>query len=192
MAVPAGPGHRLGDLGQAAERLAIPGEALFQDHDPLELAVPFSHQQSADLQADAVARLRRAAVERSADAIVFSKAKDPSDRLVETAECVRLEPIGQPPHQQPAWKMGRRFAAQVGAPLTAQPIKIEALKIGNDRQKGSIERQRSAQRCRHWTLRRPPGVRARAGHADYAGCVAFRLGPRPSIASRCSTVRSPI
>ena len=40
--------------------------------------------------------------------------------------------------------MGGRFAAQVGAPLTAQPIEIEALKVGNDRQKGGIERQRSA------------------------------------------------
>jgi hypothetical protein len=182
MAVPAGPGHRLGDLGQAAERLAIPGEALFQDHDPLELAVPFSHQQSADLQADAVARLRRAAVERSADAIVFSKAKDPSDRLVETAECVRLEPIGQPPHQQPAWKMGRRFAAQVGAPLTAQPIEIEALKVGNDRQNRGVERQPSARR----RLLRLPGVGLRTGHADYAACVAFCSGPRPPIGSRCS------
>ena len=41
--------------------------------------------------------------------------------------------------------MGRRFAAQVGAPLTAQPIEIKAPKIGNDRQNGGIERQRSAQ-----------------------------------------------
>jgi hypothetical protein len=61
--------------------------------------------------------------------------------------------------------MGGRFAPQVGAPLTAQPIEIEALEVGNDRQKGSIERQRSARRCRHWTLRRLPGVGARVGHA---------------------------
>jgi len=79
--------------------LAIPGEALLQDHDPLELAFPFSHQKSAGLQAHAVARLRRAAVERSADAILFPRAKDPSDRFVETAERVRLEPIGQHFHQ---------------------------------------------------------------------------------------------
>jgi hypothetical protein len=29
--------------------------------------------------------------------------------------------------------MGRRFAPQVGAPLTAQPIEIEALEVGDDR-----------------------------------------------------------
>ena len=34
----------LGDLGQAAEGLAIPGEAFLEDHDPLELAIPFSRQ----------------------------------------------------------------------------------------------------------------------------------------------------
>ena len=44
--------------------------------------------------------------------------------------------------------MGGRFATQMGAPLTVQPIEIEALEVGNDRQKGSIERQRSARRCR--------------------------------------------
>ena len=192
MAVPVGPGHRFGDLGQAAEGLAVPGEALFQDHDPLELALPFTHEQRADLQTDPFSRLRRAPVERSADAILLPRAKDPSDRFVETAERVRLEPTGQHPYQKPAWKMGRRFAAQVGAPLTAQPIEIKALKIGNDRQNGGIERQRSVRRCRHRPLRRLPGVGARAGHADYAACVAFCLGPRPSIASRCRTVRSPL
>jgi hypothetical protein len=45
--------------------------------------------------------------------------KDLSDRFVEIAERVGLEPIAQHPHQKPAWKMGRRFAAQMGAPLTA-------------------------------------------------------------------------
>jgi anaerobic selenocysteine-containing dehydrogenase len=82
----------------------------------------------------------------SADAILFPRANDPSDRFVETAERVRLQSISQHSHQEPAWKMGRRFAAQVGAPLTAQPIEIEALKVGNDRQNGGIERQRSARR----------------------------------------------
>jgi hypothetical protein len=62
--------------------------------------------------------------------------------------------------------MGWRFAAQVGALLTAQRIEIEALKIRNDRENGGIERQRSARRRRHWTLRRLPGVGARRGHAD--------------------------
>jgi hypothetical protein len=87
--------------------------------------------------------------------------------------------------------MGRRFAPQVGAPLTALPIEIEALKIRNDGQNGGIERQRSARPWRHWSLRRPPGVGARRS-PGYAACIAFRLGPRPSIASRCRTVRSPI
>jgi hypothetical protein len=42
--------------------------------------------------------------------------------------------------------MGGRFAPQAGAPLTAQPIEIEALEVGNDRKKRSTERQRSARR----------------------------------------------
>ena len=84
MAVPGGPGHRLGDLGQAAEGPAIPSEALFQDHDPLEPSIPLSHQQRTSLQANAVSRLRRAAVEGSGKIIVLSGAKDPPDRFVET------------------------------------------------------------------------------------------------------------
>ena len=67
MAVPVGPGHRFGYLGQAAEGLTIPGEALFQDHDPLEPAVPFAHEQRASLQTQALARLGRAAIEGSAE-----------------------------------------------------------------------------------------------------------------------------
>jgi hypothetical protein len=86
--------------------------------------------------------------------------------------------------------MGGRSATQMGAPMTAQSIEIEALEVGDDRQKGSIERQRSGQRCRHRMLCHAPGVGSRGGHADYAACVALRLGPRPSIASRCRTVRS--
>ena len=69
MAVPVRSGHRLGDLGQAAEGLAIPGEAFLEDHDPLELAIPLSHQQRAGLQADAVSGLRRAPVEGNGDAL---------------------------------------------------------------------------------------------------------------------------
>jgi len=102
MAIPIGPSHRFGDLGQAAEGLTVPSEALFQDHDPLEPAVPFTHEQRAGLQTHAIARPRRAAVERSADAILFSRAKDPSDRFVEITERIGLEPVRQHFHQGPA------------------------------------------------------------------------------------------
>jgi hypothetical protein len=127
-----GPGHLFGDLEQAAEGLAIPGEAFLQHHDPLEPAVPFTHEQRAGLQSDALPRLRRAAVEGNGDVLLLPGAKDPSDRFVETAERIGLQSIGQPSHQQPTREMGRRLAAQVGAPLTAQPIEVKALKIGNN------------------------------------------------------------
>ena len=143
MTVPVRSGHRLGDLGQAAEGLAIPDETLLQDHDPLEPALPFSHQQGAGLQTDALSRLRRPPVERSGGIIVLLGAKHPLDRFVETAKGVRLEPIGQHPHQQPAREMGGRLAAQMGAPLAAQPIEIVALEIGHDRRALSVERRRS-------------------------------------------------
>jgi hypothetical protein len=95
----------------------------------------FSHQQSAGLQTHALARLKLAAVERRAGAILFPRAKDP------------------------------------------QAIEIQALKIGNDRQNGGIERQRSARRWRHRTLRRLPGVGARAGHSDLRRLRRLLLGP---------------
>ena len=36
--------------------------------------------------------------------------------------------------------MGGGFAAQMGAPLTAQPIEIEALEVGDDRQTDVIDK----------------------------------------------------
>src|SRR5208337_639564 len=129
MAVPVGPRHRLGDLGQAAESLAIPGEALLQDHDPLEPALPFTDEQRAGLQCDALPSLWGAPVEGDAGAVVLLGAKVPPDRFVEIAESVGLESIGEHPHQEPAREMGRRFAAQMGAPLTAQSIETAALEI---------------------------------------------------------------
>src|SRR4029077_17058157 len=45
-------------------------------HDPLELALPFTHEQRADLQTDPFSRLRLAAVERSADAILFAQSEE--------------------------------------------------------------------------------------------------------------------
>src|SRR5271166_2417359 len=98
VAVPVGPGHRLGDLGQAAESLAIPGEALLQDHDPLKPALPFTNEQRAGLQCDALPSFRGAPVEGDAGAIILLGAKVPPDRFVETAESVRLESIGEHPH----------------------------------------------------------------------------------------------
>src|SRR5208337_1392140 len=53
VAVPVCSGHRLGDLRQAAEGLAIPGEAFFEYHHALELSSPFPDEQSAGLEADA-------------------------------------------------------------------------------------------------------------------------------------------
>jgi hypothetical protein len=76
--------------GQAAEGLTIPSEALFQDHDPLEPTLPFAHEQRAGLQTQALAGLRPAALERSADAL-FPRAKNPSDRFVDIAERIGLE-----------------------------------------------------------------------------------------------------
>ena len=133
MTVPVRSGHRLGDLGQAAKGLAIPGETLPQDHDSLEPPLPFSHEQGAGLQTDALSRLRRAPAERSGGIIVLLGAKNPLDRFFETAKSVRLEPIGQHPHQQPAWEMVGRLAAQMSAPMAAQSIEIMALEIGQDR-----------------------------------------------------------
>src|SRR5271165_495800 len=74
--------RRLGDLGQAAESLAIPGEALLQDHDPLEPALPFTNEQRAGLQCDALPSLWGATVEGDAGAIVLLGAKVPPDRFV--------------------------------------------------------------------------------------------------------------
>ena len=73
---------------KAAESLAIPGEALLQDHDPLEPALPFTNEQRAGLQCDALPSLWGAPVEGDAGAIVLLGAKVPPDRFVEIAESV--------------------------------------------------------------------------------------------------------
>src|ERR1700677_712777 len=84
--------------------------------------------------------------------------------------------------------MGGRFAPQLGAPLTAQSIEIEALEVGDDRQQRSTERQRPAGRWRRRALRRPPGVIARVGQVamPLASPSAWAGGPRPwRAAVRC-------
>src|SRR5271166_6226576 len=68
--------------------LAIPGEALLQDHDPLELALPFTNEQRAGLQCDALPSLWGATVEGDAGAVLLLGAKVPPDRFVEIAESV--------------------------------------------------------------------------------------------------------
>jgi hypothetical protein len=60
--------------------------------------------------------------------------KDPSGRLVETAERIGLQAIGQHSCQQPALKLSRWLAAQMGAPLAAQPIEIMTLKARHNRE----------------------------------------------------------
>jgi hypothetical protein len=86
--------------------------------------------------------LRRAPVERRG-IILLLGAKHPLDRFVETAKGVRLEPIGEHPHQQPAWEVCGRLAAHMGAPMTAQSIEIMAVEIGHNRQNADVERRRS-------------------------------------------------
>ena len=87
--------------------------------------------------------------------------------------------------------MGGRFAAQMGAPLTAQPIEIEALEIGDDRRTEASSGSEA------------PGVVAIGRFAtrlEFARAEVIRLrrlphlplGPRPSIAAHGSTVRSPL
>ena len=88
--------------------------------------------------------------------------------------------------------MGRRFAAQMGAPLTAQSIEIAALEIRHDRQNGDIARQRSPRRFRHRTLRCLPGFGFRAAHADHAARFVLRLGSRRPSTASVWTTRSPL
>jgi hypothetical protein len=45
VSVPIRAGDRLGDLRKAAVDAAIPGVPVVQDHDPLQMAIPFPDQQ---------------------------------------------------------------------------------------------------------------------------------------------------
>ena len=112
---------------------------------PARACLSILAEQRAGLQTQALARLRRTAVERSADAILFPRAKDPSDRFIEIAECVGVEPVGQHSHQKPALEMSRRLAAQVGAPLTAQPLRSRPSRLVTiDRRKHRVAAKRPA------------------------------------------------
>src|SRR5271165_5797408 len=80
------------------------------------------------------------------------------------------------------------FAAQMGAPLTAQSIELTALEIRHDRQNRDIARRGSPRCCRYRTLRYQPGLGFRAAHADHAARFVLRLGSRrPPIASVWTT-----
>ena len=90
MTVPVRSGHRLGDLGQAAEGLAIPGEARLENHDPFELAVPFSRQQRAGLEDDAIPGHGRPPVEGSGGILIPATAN--VNRRLIWAEVVAVGP----------------------------------------------------------------------------------------------------
>ncbi len=94
-------------------------------------------------------------------------------------------PVRNHPHQEPAREMGRRFPAQIGAPLTAQSIEVASLEIRHHRQNRDIARQRSPRRRRYRALHCMPGFGFRAVHADHATRFVLRLGSRRivSIAS---------
>jgi hypothetical protein len=66
--------------------------------DPLEPALPFTNEQRAGLQCDALPSLWSAPVKGDPGTIVLLAAKVPPDPFVESAESVRLESIGEHPH----------------------------------------------------------------------------------------------
>jgi hypothetical protein len=141
MAVPVGAGHRFGDLGQAAEALAVPGKAFFQDHDALELALPFAHQQRAGLQGDPFAGVGVTTIERkgiSSSLAIRLFSKEPPHRLNEIAESGDLQAVTQQLQEQPSRQMRRRFAAEVIAPLSANAFELETFEAGKDYRQRSV------------------------------------------------------
>jgi hypothetical protein len=139
--IPVRAGHGFGDLGQAAEVLAVPGKAFFQDHDALEFAPPFAHQQRAGPQGDPIPGLGIAPIERShaltSPSIRLVSQQSPH-RFVEIAESGDLQAVTQHLHEQPPRQMSGRFAAEVVAPLSAKAFEFEAFQAGKDRRQGSV------------------------------------------------------
>jgi hypothetical protein len=117
MAVPTRSRHRLGDLGEAAKGLAVPSEALIEDHHALQLPPPFANQKRADFKWDPFPCLRIAPVEGSASAGFAFALNRPPRRLIDVAEDGCLEPVAQHPQEQPSRQVDRRLAPQVIAPL---------------------------------------------------------------------------
>src|SRR6202041_1004310 len=76
MAVPACACDRLGDLRQAAVGLAVPDEALVEDHHMLEPAIPFAGEQSPGLQLGPFPRCRNPRFRK--DASPMMRICDPS------------------------------------------------------------------------------------------------------------------
>src|SRR5271157_4888294 len=141
MAVPTRPRHGLGDLGETAIGLAVPGETLTEDHHALQLPLPLANQERAGFQSDPFPRLRIAPVERSASAPFAFALKHVPRRLIDVAEGGCLEAVAQHPQEQPSRQMGRCLAAQVIAPLPMQTLDAEAFKIGQDPRQGGVERR---------------------------------------------------
>jgi hypothetical protein len=107
VAVPVRACHRFGDLRQAAEGVAVPGEALFKDHDALELALPFAHQQRAGPQGNPISGLDIASIERGRVSILVCVrfvSNESSHRLIEIPESGGLQ--GIPSVRRARWAIG--------------------------------------------------------------------------------------
>ena len=120
--------HRPGDLRQAAIGLAIPGEALIEDHHTLEPAIPLTGEQS---PAFSSVPSRVIAIHASkgckSDQVQHadpSVGQDAQRLFVEPAEQRGLDAIGKDLHEQPTRQMGGRGPAQVVA-LQAKSVRVE-------------------------------------------------------------------
>jgi hypothetical protein len=113
VSVPIRAGDRLGHLRKAAVDAAIPSVPLVEDHDALDTAVPFAHDESSRLEPDALARCRSAGGRSLSglEGFALHLAQAAQDRPIEISECRRLDAIGEHGRQEPSRKMGGRDPA---------------------------------------------------------------------------------
>ena len=128
--VPARPGDLPRHLGEAPVGAAVPGKALFKDHDAVQDALMLTDEMRAREKRPQLRPGRHARLTVLPCSFPGpGKSVEQAPRLgIEIAERVRLQAIGNEPDQQGAGKMERGWLAGQHAPAAAQAVLVEIAK----------------------------------------------------------------
>src|SRR5258708_14976835 len=134
--VPPGDGDREGDLGDAVIGLTVPGKAVSQHHHPLRLSIPLSDQDRTGSKLGPLLVKAGQMGGHGWSCFLRSRSIEHLQRyLIEIAEAISLEAIGDDRKQQMPRQMRRGWSPEDTLPARAQSPEIETAQmrdLGND------------------------------------------------------------
>src|SRR5258705_8321740 len=128
--IPPGAGDREGDLGEAVIGLTVPGKAVSQHHHPLRLSIPLSDQDRTGSKLGPLLVKAGQTGGHGWSCFLRSRSIQHLQRcVIEIAEAISLEPIGDDRKQQMPRQMRRGRSLEDTLPARAQSPEIETAQM---------------------------------------------------------------